>query len=73
MFLDIFTKQVTSFSKTLLFISVLPFFCFFEFFFGKMDLSMNSGWRRVGDSWGYLEKIFSFSKLYKNGIKSRAI
>ena len=63
--MDIFTKQVTSFSKTLLFVSVLHFFCFFENLFGKIDLSMNSGWRRVGDSWGYLEKIFHFKNSTK--------
>ena len=31
---------------------------------------MNSGRRRAGNGWGYLEKIFLFSKHYKKWYKS---
>ena len=72
MYLDIFNnnKKCTSFSGTLLYISVLHFFLFFlkiskNFnLFGKVDSSMNFGRQRAWDSEGYLKNIFSFSKLY---------
>ena len=61
-------KKVTSFSWTLLDISVLHFFFIYRniIFLGKNNWSLNSGRRWGGDSKGYKKKLFS--KLDKHFV-----